>query len=86
MNAVIEIKDAELEKEISEFVDVTWQEVGHDLIASCADPDAGEGEQYEQGVEGFKDYIGDRLSDEYGSELLEAIKETVDAVIEKFNG
>lgn len=73
------IEDVELKLEIEEFVYDVWSECGADLIASV-------GGDYDEGVEAVKDLAFNRLFSEYGSELIEAIRGTVDDVLENFKG
>lgn len=77
----VKINDPELKKEIEYFVREKWNECGQDII-NCV----GGEEHWDEAVEFFKDTAGDRLFDEYGRELMDAMSDVVDEVLENFRG
>lgn len=82
----------EIESEIGQFIDRKWNDVAYDMIMSVAEnpnpdyPDAYTAKDYKNAVSGFKDYILDRIGDEYGDEIFNECEKEIRKLVKSFQG
>lgn len=82
----------EIENEFESFINRVWNEVSYDMIQSLAEnpdwenPDNFTAKDYKNAVRGFKDYILDRIGDEYGAEIFEECEKTIRKLVRSFQG